>query len=269
MIQFLILPFIACLILTGIHVYFGLHVVARKVIFVDLALAQMAALGTTTAFLMGYDLHSLPAYFISLGFTLVGAALFALTRTRGDRIPQEAIIGITYAVSAAAAVILFDRAPEGAEHLQNLLVGSILLVKLMEVAQMALLYAAIGGVHYLLRRPMLAVSFHDGLLSGRRLNARFWDFLFYALFGLVVTSSVRIAGVLLVFAYLVVPAVFSLLYSERVGVRLLIGWGMGALVSLLGMAASVAFDLPSGAAIVCVFGLVLGLQGLFRGVWAR
>ncbi len=265
MLEFLWLPFLACLVLTGIHVYLGLHVLARGVIFVDLALAQVAALGITVAFLAGHPIQSDAAYWYALAFTVGGAALFAASRTHRAPIPQEAIIGIVYAVSAAAAVLVVDRAPQGGEHIKQLLVGSILTVTGGEVAQVALLYALIGALHFALRRPLLEISFDPerARQGGRRLRA--WDFFFYLTFGVVVTSSVRMAGVLLVFSYLIVPAAVGALLAASVARRLLIGWGLGFLVSVLGLWASYAWDLPTGAAVVTTFGALMAAVALALG----
>src|SRR5258705_1198671 len=247
-IEFLWVPFLACLVLTGIHVYLGLHVLARGIIFVDLALAQMAALGISVAFLAGHPRQSDAAYWYALAFTVGGAALFAATRVHRAPIPQEAIIGIVYAVSAATAVLVVDRAPQGGEHIKTLLVGSILTVTGREVAELALLYAVIGALHLAVRRPLLEISFDpDGARVHRR-RLHWWDFGFYITLGIVVTSSVRIAGVLLVFSYLIVPAAVAALLTGSVPARLLIGWAVGALVSAAGLWASFAWDLPTGAA---------------------
>lgn len=265
--EFLLWPALACLVLTGIHAYLGLHVVERGVIFVDLSLAQVAALGSTIAFLAGYSLHGGAAYAFSLGFTLVGAAIFAFTRARRSRVPQEAIIGIVYAVSAAAAILIMDRLPEGAEHIKHLLVGNLLAVRPGEVLKMAGLYAVVGWLHWLWRKPFLAISRDHDAAARQGYRVKAWDFLFYATFGLVVTSSVAIAGVLLVFSYLIIPSVAAVLFCESVKARLAIGWAMGALVSLLGMFLSYRFDLPTGAAVICTFGAVLVLMAVFRAAF--
>ncbi len=251
--------------LTGIHVYLGLHVLARGVIFVDLALAQVAALGITVAFLAGHPIQSNAAYWYALAFTVAGAALFSATRTHRAPIPQEAIIGIVYAVSAAAAVLVVDRTPQGGEHIKQLLVGNILTVTGAEVIEVAMLYAAIGALHWLGRRPLLEISFDPGSAAAHGRRLRWWDFGFYATFGVVVTSSVRIAGVLLVFSYLIVPAAVGALLTPSVRGRLAIGWGVGFLVSVLGLAASFAWDLPTGAAVVTTFGALLAVVGLALG----
>lgn len=268
-IQIVLWPSLACLILTGIHAYLGLHVVERGVIFVDLSLAQVAALGTTVAFLFGHDLHGTAAYFSSLGFTVLGAAVFALTRTDKSRIPQEAIIGIVYAVSAAAAILIMDRLPEGAEHIKHILVGNLLAVTPHEVAKMAVLYTVIGALHWVWRRPFLAISRRGDDAANGGYNIRGWDFLFYSTFGVVVTSSVSIAGVLLVFSYLIVPSVTAMLFAERVSTRLTIGWIMGAVVSLAGMVVSYRFDTPTGATVICLFGVALGLAAILRRLARR
>jgi len=265
MLDFLWLPFLACLVLTGIHVYLGLHVLARGVIFVDLALAQVAALGISVAFLAGHPIQSEAAYWYALAFTVAGAALFAASRAHRAPLPQEAVIGIVYAVSAAAAVLVVDRAPQGGEHIKTLLVGSILTVSGREVAELALLYGAIGALHAAIRRPLLEISLDPDAARARGLRLRAWDLLFYITFGIVVTSSVRLAGVLLVFSYLIVPAAVATLLSASVPARLLIGWGVGALVSAAGLWASFAWDLPTGAAVVTSFGALMALVALGLG----
>jgi len=268
MVEFLWAPLLACLILTAIHVYLGLHVLARGVIFVDLALAQVAALGVTVAFLAGHPIQSEAAYWYALVFTLGGAALFAASRTRRMTVPQEAVIGIVYAVSAAAAVLVVDRAPQGGDHIRQILVGSILTVTPGEVGTLALLYAPIGLLHWLVRRPLLDISF-DPEGAGARRAVRAWDFVFYASFGVVVTSSVRLAGVLLVFAYLVVPATAAAALAGSARGRLVIGWALGVVVSLGGLGASWVWDLPTGATVVVAFGVVAAIVGVALAVRAR
>jgi zinc/manganese transport system permease protein len=255
--SFLIWPFIASLILTGIHAYLGVHVVERGVIFVDLALAQIAALGAVIAILVGMDPHGQGAYFLSLGFTFLGAGIFAFARTRRGHIPQEAFIGIAYAVASATAILAMSKATGETEHLKDMLVGNILAVSQGEVLKTAVLYGLIGTFHYIFRKKFLLISTDPAQAEASGMSIRFWDFLFYASFGFVVTSSVAIAGVLLVFCYLVVPSVGAMLFADKIGRRLAIGWTMGTLVSALGVYFSVLLDLPTGATIVCTFGAVL------------
>jgi zinc/manganese transport system permease protein len=270
--SFLAAPFAASLILTGIHAYLGVHVVERGVIFVDLSLAQIAALGATIAILLpfgGGDPHGPWAYWTSLAFTFVGAAVFSMIRGGSARIPQEAIIGITYAVASAATILVMSHATSEAEHLKYMLVGNILAVSWGDVIETAALYAAVGAFHYVFRRQFLAISMNHGRTELQGRSVRFWDFLFYASFGFVVTSSVAVAGVLLVFCYLIVPSVAAMLYADRIGPRLAIGWTMGTVVSALGIYLSVRLDLPTGAAMVCTFGLVLILMAAVRPLLAR
>ncbi|HEX5816427.1 MAG TPA: iron chelate uptake ABC transporter family permease subunit [Methylomirabilota bacterium] len=250
-------PFLMCLVLTGIHAYLGIHVIARGVVFVDIAMAQIAALGATAAFLVGYEMHSPLSYVAALGFTVLGAGVLALTRVRGRHVSQEAIIGVVYAVSAAAAVLLADRAPHGAEHIRAMLVGSLLSVGPGDVARVALLYAAVGLVHWTLRRPFLLISTDSDAAYREGWRVRLWDFVFYATFGVVVTSSVRVAGVLLVFSYLIVPALAGIAVGGGIAARLVTGWVFGTVVSVVGISASAAFDLPTGATVVCAFGVML------------
>jgi len=250
-------PFLMCLVLTGIHAYLGVHVLAREVVFVDIALAQIAALGATAAFLFGYELETWESYASGLSATVLGALVLALTRTRHRHVSQEAIIGIVYAVSSAGAVLLADRAPHGAEHVRAMLVGSLLSVRPGEVAKVAALYAAVGLLHWLCRRPFFLISTDPDAAFAQGWRVRLWDFVFYASFGVVVTSSVRVGGVLLVFSYLIVPALAGVALGGSVAARLIIGWGFGTLVSILGIIASAALDLPTGATVVCTFGFTL------------
>ena len=264
MFLFLLAPFVASLILTGIHAYLGVHVVERGVIFVDLALAQIAALGATVAIVVGMNPHGAGSYWISLAFTFIGAAIFALARSRRGRIPQEAFIGITYAVASGAAILLMSKATGETEHLKDMLVGNILAVSWGDVRKTALLYGAVGLFHYIFRKKFLLISMNHDKEENLGFNVRLWDFAFYASFGFVVTSSVAIAGVLLVFCYLIVPSVGAMLFAERIGRRLAIGWTMGTLVSALGCFLSVWGDLPTGATIVVSFGGVLVLMFLLH-----
>src|SRR5438046_8491812 len=230
--QFLAAPFVASLILTGIHAYVGVHVVERRVIFVDLSLAQIAALGGTIALLLplsGGDAHAPIVYWISLAFTFIGALVFSTIRSRRARIPQEAIIGICYAVASAASILAMSKATSESEHLKDMLVGNILAVSWGEVGKTALLYGAIGVFHYIFRHRFLAISMDRRKAEASGLSVRLWDFLFYASFGFVVTSSVSIAGVLLVFCYLIVPSVAAMLYSHRIGRPLATDRTMGPL----------------------------------------
>ena len=266
-VSFLAAPFVASLILTGIHAYLGVHVVERGVIFVDLSLAQIAALGATIALLMpmsGGDPHAPSVYWVSLAFTFIGAAIFSLVRGQRSRIPQEAIIGISYAVASAASILAMSKSTSQAEHLKDMLVGNIIAVSWPEVYKTAILYGLVGVFHFMFRRQFLAISLQHDEPERTGLNVRFWDFLFYASFGFVVTSSVAIAGVLLVFCYLIVPSVAAMLYAETVGRRLAIGWTMGTVVSAAGVYLSLVLDLPTGATIVCTFGVALVLMWALR-----
>src|SRR5215207_312130 len=221
--ELLLWPFIAGVVLTGIHAYFGLHVLARGVVFVDLSLAQVAALGVAVAILAGHSVQSDAGYWYAFAFAISGAVLFALARPYENLVQQEAVIGIVYAVSASLGVLALDRAPQGAEHIKQLLIGSILTVTPEEVGHLALLYSVIGAMHLLFRRPLIEVSFNPRLAAERRW-VLFWDVVFYGSFALVVTSSVRIAGVLLVFSYLIVPAAVAGVFAADLRQRLILAW---------------------------------------------
>ena len=249
--------FFECLVLVGIHSYLGIHVIRRKVIFVDLALAQIAALGTTVGFLFGILPGSTGAYWFSLAFTILGAVVFSLTRLRNEKIPQEAVIGLTYAIAASVAILVIDKAPHGAEHIKEIMTGSILWVKWDTIRNAAVVYTLVGVFHYIFRDKFFLIS--DDADAAYRLGipVRFWDFMFYVSFGIVITHSVGTAGVLLVFVFLVVPAIASTLITDVLWKQLLIGWGLGLFVSTVGLYISYTADLPTGPTIVAFYGFML------------
>ena len=261
---FLAAPFAACVVLVGILGYLGLHVLLRKVIFVDLALAQIAAMGAVVAFVFGHKPGSPASFAFSLTAAFLGAGIFALTRARRERVPQEAIIGITYVVASAATILIADHAPEGAEHIKDLLAGAILWVTWPVVLRDLLVCAAIGLFHWIFRRRFVQISERPERAFEEGMSVRWWDFLFYLSFGVVITLAVEIAGVLMVFAYLVAPAIIALAVSDRWSARLGIAWLLGLLASALGLGASYRWDFPSGPAVVCSLGLFLVLYSIGR-----
>lgn len=271
MLRFMAAPFAACLILVGVHGYLGLHVLRRQVIFVDLALAQIAALGAVVALIRGHEPGSPASFAYSLGATVLGAFVFSLTRSRhhDSKVPQEALIGITYVIASAAAILVADRAPEGAEHIKELLAGSILWVTWPVVIKDLIIYSAVGLFHYIFRRKLILISEDPERAYREGLSVRLWDFLFYLSFGVIITLSVEIAGVLMVFSYLVAPAIIAIGSSDRWGVRIAIAWVVGFLASAAGLFASYQVDFPSGPAIVCALGLCLLLFGGWRALRRR
>jgi zinc/manganese transport system permease protein len=259
-------PIVACVLLPWLLVYLGLHVVQRGIIFIDIAMAQLASLGICVAVLLEFEPESLMAYVIGLTVTLIGAAIFALTAKRSTQVPQEAIIGIAYVVSAAAAILLLSRSPHGNEEIRNMLVGDITVVSSAEVWKCFAVFAAVGVLHFVLRKQFLLVSFSRKQADQSGLRIRWWDFLFYATFGLVVTVFVRVAGVLLVFSYLIVPAVCAVTLARSIAIRLLIGWAVSLICGIGGLFFSYWWDLPSGAAIVCTFGASLVLISAYPAI---
>ncbi len=249
-------PLVACLILPPLLVYFGLHIIRREVIFVDLALAQVATLGACVAILFHFDPHDWQSYAFSIAFTLIGAAIFTLTRMKEhQQVPQEALIGIVYVVAAAGGILLLNNSPHGNEELKQTLVGELLYLQTPEqVFKPFALYAAIGVIHFIFRRQLLAISFDPARAEAERLSIRGWDFLFYALFGIVVTTFVHIGGVLLVFSYLIIPAVCANFLARKLIPLLAIGCAVSTLGSVAGIYCSGVFNWPVGAAIVCVLG---------------
>lgn len=252
---FLAPPLCAGLILVGIHGYFGLHVLERGIIFVDLSLAQLAALGAVFAFLLGYPLHGPHAYLLSFSCTLIGALFFSWSRRFSGRLPQEAIIGVVYAVASAVAILLFSKAPEGASHIQEMLIGEILTVSWGTLLQMTILYAAIGLLHVAFQNNFILKQ-NKKPNNGSTQNGFLWDFLFYATFGAVVTSSVSVAGVLLVFSFLIIPASIARLLRSGFGSQLRLAWWIGLLANTLGIALAFFWDLPAGGSIIAVLGIL-------------
>jgi zinc/manganese transport system permease protein len=256
-------PLVACLLLPGILVYYGLHIIKREVIFVDLALAQVATLGTCVCLWLGHEAEDIHNFFYSLGFTLAGALVFTFTRpSKKARVPQEALIGIVYVVAAAAGILLLSKSPHGKEELQRTLVGDLLTVTPSQIWKTAALYVVIGLVHYVFRKQFIKLSFNHEHAEQGGLNVRLWDFLFYALFGLIVTSFVQVGGVLMVFSYLIVPAASAVFLVKSLPLQLLVGWAVATLGSVAGLYWSFQKDLPTGAAIVCALGVVLLIAGL-------
>ena len=263
-------PLTACLILPPLLVYLGLHVVKREVIFVDLALAQVATMGTCVALVLGYSFNDRIAFWMSLGVTFGAAALFTWTRSSHERpVPQEAIIGITFVVATAAVILLLSRVAGGKEELEHLLTGDILNVTGAEVGQRAAVFAVLGGFYGAFHQRFGLISSDPAKAYAEGLHVRLWDFLFYAAFAVVVVSFVRVAGVLLTFAYLIVPAVCAVMLAQRWPGRLAIGWAIAATASLLGLGASYWLDLPTGAAVVCACGLLLVIVSAFAAVRRR
>jgi zinc/manganese transport system permease protein len=264
--QLMLPPFVACMILVAMLSYLGLHVIAREVIFVDLSLAQMAALGSLSALLFHVAPESPTTYVFALLATAIGAFLFALTRTSGktSRVPQEAFIGIVYVVASAAAVLVANKVPGGGEAVEKTLVGSLLWVTWQTIIRLAVAYAALGVFHYALRRRFLTISFHPEQAEAEGWKIRLWDFLFYLSFGVVITLAVPIAGVLMVFSFLVVPAVIANLFTADKQRLTFIAWSSGALASILGLWLSYTKDLPTGPLIVCMYGLLLVVAAVLR-----
>ncbi|RMF25305.1 MAG: metal ABC transporter permease [Deltaproteobacteria bacterium] len=261
---FLAAPLAAALLLAAILGYFGIHVILRRVIFVDLALAQIAALGTLVAFLAGHEPGSTVALGYSLGAALLGAAVLSWTRTRRERVPQEALIGITYVVASALAIVIPDRAPEGAEHIKELLAGAILWVTWPTLARDFIVYCAVGLLHYRLRDRFLLISEAPEEAFARGVRVRLWDFVFYGSFAVVITFAVGVGGILMVFTYLVGPAILAVGSCDGWPARLAVAWAAGTIASVVGLAASYRWDLPSGPAVVCMVGVMLIAYAIVR-----
>jgi len=266
LVQLIIPPFVACMVFVAMLGYLGVHIIARGVIFVDLALAQMAALGSTMALLVGLEGGSIGAYAFAFGFATLGALLFAITRSTAGkpRVPHEAIIGIVYVVASAATLLVADKAPHGAETIKEALAGTILWVTWPQIGKLALIYLGIGVFHWLLRRRFFTLSMDEDAALAEGWRIQWWDFLFYFSFGIAITLAVPIAGVLLVFTFLVVPAATAFLFTRHVRLLIVVSWLVAAVSAAAGLTLSFQFDLPTGPVVVCAFGALLLLAGVVR-----
>jgi zinc/manganese transport system permease protein len=260
---------IAALVLAGIHAYLGFHIVRRGVLFVDLALAQMAALGVALGVVLGVEHDEVRSYLLALGMTFVGAALFAWLRGRARQVPLEAFIGVVFASAQALVFLVLEKSPAGPEHLKETLVGSLFTVEPRHVLRVAILYAVIGLVHVLLRKPFFEITLDAQGAKAKGRGLFFWDFLFYATFGFVVTSSVQIAGVLLVFGFLVIPAVAGLMTTQHPGRALAVGWTFGFVASVIGLLGSVKWDMPAAPSILVALSALLAVHGACIAILRR
>lgn len=265
MLDLILVPLVAALVILGINAYFGLHIIRRGVIFVDLAFAQIAALGSTVAFMLGIEGNATVSYLFAFGFTVLGALLFSFTRVEDGHVSQEAYIGISYVVASAAVILLSSFSPEGAEHIKETLTGSLIWVTWPTVGKMTAVYALIAIFHWVVRNRMIAVTFAPQTVR----NVKLWDFIFYISFGVAITFSVNIAGVLLIFSTLVIPAVIAYLYTSRFLPALLIAWATGTVAIGSGVAVSFAWDITTGPLLVVTFGLVLIAAVLIRPLFGR
>ena len=264
-IQFLLAPFVMCLILVGIHCYLGLHVLKRGVIFVDLSLAQVASLGSSVALLFHLEHHTAGSYFISLSFTLLAAMYFAWGKKFEKIVSQEVLIALVYAFSSSLVVLVVNLMAHGSEHIKEILIGKILWVSWDDVLKTGIIYSIVAFIHYLFRKQIM-----QSTLSKSSENYVWWDFIFYALFGVVITSSVGVAGILLVFSFLVVPALISMQLTKKLSLQLFFGWGIGTVLCLIGMILSYKLDLPAGAILVVVFTVVpIVTLPLLKGLGGR
>jgi zinc/manganese transport system permease protein len=262
MLDLILLPLAAAMIILAMNAYFGLHIIRRGVIFVDLAFAQIAALGATVGMLIGTEHGSAASVLWAFGFTLLGALLFSFTRMEHSLVPQEAIIGIAYVVASAAVILLSSFSAEGAEHIKETLTGSLIWVTWTTVGKVALPYALIGLFHFVFRKQMLGITFHPERAS----RVRLWDFIFYVTFGVAVSLVVDLAGVLLIFSTLVIPATIAFLYVDSFAPALLIAWGTGTLAIVGGLLSSFYWDVTTGPLLVVSFGVLLVLAWTLRGV---
>ncbi|MBI4538782.1 MAG: metal ABC transporter permease [Gemmatimonadetes bacterium] len=265
MLDLILTPTVCALVILLAHAYFGLHIIKRGIIFVDLALAQIAALGSTVAVMVGFHAGTPTAYAFAYAFTLIGGLIFSFSRMEDSPVPQEAIIGITFVVASATVILLASFSAEGAEQIKETLTGTLIWVTWADVLKILGAYVVVTLFHYVFRRPMLAISF----TPERQRHLRLWDFLFYASFGFVITMSVPVAGVLMVFSVLVIPAVIAFLYTRRFLSALLLAWASGTVAIVGGITVSFLWDVTTGPLLVCAFGAALILAAAIRPLIVR
>ena len=251
---FIMLPaFVMSALMILSHTYLGLHILARGIIFVDLALAQVAALGVSLAFLLGEEPHGLTAQIYSFAATLIAAFAFAGLHRIPGKTTREVIIGCVYVVTTAMSIVILSRSAQGMEELKSLFNGNILWVRWPEIVVVAGIYLALGILHGIYRKQFYALSFETG---GTRHSSFLWEFLFFASFAVVITLAVNFAGVLLVFAFLIIPAFSASLVVHSLVGRLLVGWSLGVFGTVAGLWLSFTADLPVGATVVSIVGLL-------------
>ncbi len=268
-IEFMFAPFVVCLLLIGINIYFGIHVIKREIIFIDIALAQIAALGATIATITHLAGHehaelSLAGYIFGIGFTTFAALIFTILKSRKLPIPLESLIGIAYAVAATGAVILLDKAAGGDVHVHEMVAGSILWVTWKQILELFIVFSLIGFFHYIFRNKFIPMT--DTYNNKNSSYSFLWDFLFYTTFGIAVVHSVRVGGILTVFAFLIIPASISALFSKSWLSRILIGWGLGTIVTALGLYLSWTMDVPSSPTVILFLGVFLLLTILAKSL---
>ncbi len=271
-IEFMLAPFVVCLLLIGINIYFGIHVIKREIIFIDIALAQIAALGGTIAGILhdllpssaehAHNEHTIWWYLFAIGFTTAAALLFSLLKSRRLSLPLESLIGIAYAVAATGAVVILDKAAGGELHVHDMVAGSILWVNWHQITVLFFVFALIGLFHFKFRKKFFALT--DAYNDENTYYHFWWDFLFYATFGIAVVFSVQVGGILTIFAFLIIPASTSALFSNKWSTRILFGWGLGTIVTVCGLYLSWAMDVPSSPTVILFLGVFLLLAILVR-----
>jgi len=270
MMEILLLPLLACVLMTVILGFLGIHVLKREVVFIDISLAQIAALGAITAHLaLGAGHDSVLSHGCALGATFLAAAFFAYARRTVMDIPLEAIIGVTYAIAAGATLFAAGVATGGHVHIQGLLAGSILWTTWGQILSAMVAFALVGACFFLCRSPFNAISEDYENARAKGIRVVLWDFLFYALFGVVITLSVRMAGVVVVFAFLIIPATASALFSTREFPRLIMAWGIGIAASVMGLLSAYRWDYSVGPSVAAFLGLLLILAALGRSCLGR
>ena len=276
--DFLFLPVLSCILIVLINVYFGIHVIKREIIFIDIALAQIAAFGGVIGGLLISD-HSaghehgeggLLSYILSVAFIFFASLMFSVLKNKKISIPLEAIIGMSFAVATTLTVIILDKAAGGDVHVHDMLIGSLLWVSGKQVIRLAVVVGLVSIFHIIFRKKFMKLTdtFDDASSSISKPGV--WDFLFYFSFGLVVIEAVNIAGILTVFAFLIIPASLSVIIARSWTWKIISGWITGITAAVAGIILSVKMDIPSPPVIIILLGIFLVVGYIvYKAVYSR
>ncbi|MCP4723991.1 MAG: metal ABC transporter permease [bacterium] len=263
-ITFLAAPIAGCIVMAGILSYFGNHILTRGLIFIDIALAQIAALGTMIGLLMGFTEDTISVEMVSLLFTMIIITIFALTKFEKQVIPQEAIIGIIYGLGLGLAWLIAEKIPGGSNFLTKTITGNILWITWGKVLAFFILFLLIAFIHYFFRKPFIRISESRKNLPYSIKKVRIYELIFYLTFSIVVVRTVPVGGIFLVFTLLIAPTAIATLFTQKWINRFIWSWIIGIAGSLAGVFVSYNMNISNGPAIVCLLGIMVFVMSLIK-----